>query len=293
MDEACIKWHYSCMTLQSQIPVFSLFGETASFPDVVHCERIWDRARLHNWQIAPHRHRQMMQIFFVEQGGARIRVDGVASRLGNGDFQFIPAQSVHDLEIAQGSEGLVLSFPLALVAALHNTGLEHRLARPFVAQTDARVRMMLDQVAATFAGTDTYRDVLLVGLTQAVLAAAAEIAARGAEAMEPLQERRMLEFDRLLAEHLADGWGTAEFASAMSITPGHLSRICREATGQSASRHIEAARMTEAGRLLAFTRLSVAEIGFRLGYADPPYFSRRFRAATGETPSHYRLRYAG
>lgn len=281
------------MKLQSQIPVFNLFGETASFPDVVHCERIWDRARLHDWKIAPHRHRQMMQIFFVEQGAARIRVDGVSSRLEDGDFQFIPAQSVHDLEIVRGSEGLVLSFPVALVAALHNTGLERHLARSFVAQADARVRLVLGQIATTFAGTDTYRDSLLVGLAQTALAASAEIAARSAEAMEPLQERRMLEFDRLLVEHLAAGWGAAEFALAMSITPGHLSRICRDATGQSASRHIEAARMTEAGRLLAFTRLSVAEIGYRLGYADPPYFSRRFREATGETPSQYRSRYSG
>ncbi|MBB4105265.1 AraC family transcriptional activator of pobA [Rhizobium borbori] len=234
-----------------------------------------------------------MQIFFVEQGAARIRVDGVSSRLEDGDFQFIPAQSVHDLEIVRGSEGLVLSFPVALVAALHNTGLERRLARSFVAQADARVRLVLRQIATTFAGTDTYRDSLLVGLAQTALAASAEIAARSAEAMEPLQERRMLEFDRLLVEHLAAGWGAAEFALAMSITPGHLSRICRGATGQSASRHIEAARMTEAGRLLAFTRLSVAEIGYRLGYADPPYFSRRFREATGETPSQYRSRYSG
>lgn len=51
------------------------------------------------------------------------------------------------------------------------------------------------------------------------------------------------------------------------------------------------ARLTEARRLLAFTLLPVAEIGYRLGFPDPAYFSRRFRAATGESPSVYRARF--
>ncbi|WP_207101751.1 helix-turn-helix transcriptional regulator, partial [Paracoccus shandongensis] len=64
------------------------------------------------------------------------------------------------------------------------------------------------------------------------------------------------------------------------------------ATGQGATRHIETVLMTEARRLLAFTRLPIAEIGHRLGFDDPPYFSRRFRVATGQSPSEYRGRFA-
>lgn len=78
---------------------------------------------------------------------------------------------------------------------------------------------------------------------------------------------------------------------ACCCTPGHLNRLCQAALGTSASRHIEALTMTEARRLLAFTRLTVAEVGYRLGFADPSYFSRRFRAETGESPSAYRARF--
>ena len=56
---------------------------------------------------------------------------------------------------------------------------------------------------------------------------------------------------------------------------------------------LETAAMTEACRLIAFTRLPVAEVGYRLGYTDPPYFSRRFRARMGESPSAYRARVSG
>ncbi|MFT3691006.1 helix-turn-helix domain-containing protein [Paenirhodobacter sp.] len=272
------------MGLASQIPVFNLFGETGAFPDVVHCERIWDRARLHDWRIAPHRHLEMAQVFFMRRGEARVRVDGAATTLGDGDFQFIPARSVHDFLIGQGSEGLVLSFPLAVVSGLP--------PGPFHGAADARAVVLMDQLAETFGGTGAFRAPLLVALAQAVLAAVAEVAARRAEAVEPLALRRMRDFDQLLTLHLAQGWGAAEFASALGITPGHLNRICRAATGTHATRHIETARMTEARRLLAFTQLAVAEIGYRLGFQDPPYFSRRFRAVTGETPSAYRARFA-
>lgn len=291
MDSAGNVWHFSGMEHVSQIPVFSLFGESGAFPDVVHCERILDRARLHDWQISPHRHREIAQIFFMQQGAAHLRVDGVRTRLGDESFQFIPARAVHDLDIAQGSEGLVLSFPLPVVSALRGDGLERRLAAPFAARADARLGMLADQIAATFAGTGPYRGAVLVGLSQAMLAAAAEIAARGAEAVEPLHQRRMPQFERLIAAHLGDGWTAAHYAAALSITPGHLNRICRAATGTSASQHIDIARMTEARRLLAFTLLPVAEIGYRLGFPDPAYFSRRFRAATGESPSVYRERF--
>ncbi|MEF9604548.1 hypothetical protein O4J55_20295 [Paracoccus sp. PXZ] len=48
MDAGGIGWYYSCMGLSSQIPGFTLFGETSALPDLVPCERIRDRARLHD-----------------------------------------------------------------------------------------------------------------------------------------------------------------------------------------------------------------------------------------------------
>ena len=69
------------MDALSPIPVFTLYGETLPFPDVVHCERILDRAGQHGWHIAPHRHSQMAQIFTIEDGQARVTLDGVDSWL--------------------------------------------------------------------------------------------------------------------------------------------------------------------------------------------------------------------
>ena len=40
------------------------------------------------------------------------------------------------------------------------------------------------------------------------------------------------------------------------------------------------------------TILEVVEVGYRLGFADPSYFLRRFRAVTGQSSSDYRLWFA-
>ena len=45
----------------------------------------------------------------------------------------------------------------------------------------------------------------------------------------------------------------------------------------------------EAKRELVFTDLAAQEIGLRLGFADPAYFSRYFLRETGETPRAFRL----
>lgn len=283
------------MSDKSVIPVFNLFGETSVFPDVIHCERIWDRARHHDWQISPHRHRDIAQIFFMRQGSGIAQVDGRKLRLEDRSILYIPPRIVHGFTFNRGAEGLVLSLPMVVVSGLveMSEALATPLGSAYLGRADKMTTDLLDQIAQRFLDHGVFRANILVALAQALLGAIAENRQSESAASAPQVMRRLEQLDRLLARKPANGWGVSEFAGAMSVTPGHLSRICKAATGRSASHYIETARMTEAGRLLAFTQLSVAEIGYRLGYEDPSYFSRRFRVATGQTPSAYRARFEG
>ena len=281
------------MTQRPDIPFFDLFGETGGFPDTVHCERIWDRARLHDWVISPHRHAEITQVFFMRQGHAEVRIDGRDATLDDGQFLLIPVQIVHGFEFQKLSEGLVLSFPAPVLAGMRPTspGLAARLSRPVVGAASDTLVTLSDQLVAAFARPGPYRANLLVSLAQALLAEICALAPTE-EAAAP-GGAKMMALDRLIAEHLAEGWRAGDYAAALSITPGHLTRICHAATGLSASRYIEGKVMTEASRMLAFTQVPVAEVGYRLGFADPAYFSRRFRALRGQSPSDYRGRFVG
>ncbi|QQM30078.1 helix-turn-helix domain-containing protein [Martelella lutilitoris] len=276
------------------IPVFSLFGETTPFPDVVHCERFRDRAPLHDWHIGAHRHGQMAQVFIMHRGEAMIRIDEETSLLGDGRFHYVAPQVVHALTIAGGSDGHVISIPAFVLSGIASSSAElgERLARPFCGAADPATLGILGELTECFRAARPYRNTVLVGLTQAFLAA---IAAGQADAPDPAAsgyERQRRRLDALMAEHLGDRWRPKDYARALSITTGHLSRICRETVGQSATDYIENAVLAEACRLLAFTREPVAEIGYRLGYRDPSYFSRRFRVLKGVTPSDYRERFS-
>jgi AraC family transcriptional activator of pobA len=277
------------MRAEIQIPIFNLFGETAHFPDVVHCERIRDRARMHDWVISPHRHRDMAQVLHMERGAAELRIDGQLHMLYDGDFVFIAPRVVHGFVFRRGSEGVVLSFPVHVLAGIEAVapGLGQMLSAAGIGRATAEIEMLVGMIAVAFGGGGRFRPARLVALAQALWVAIGASQDRVDAASSPVS-RRMQQFDALIEQNLGRGWGPAQYAQALAVTPGHLNRLCRAVTGSRTSDHIEKTVMAEACRLLAFTQLSVAEVGFRLGYDDPSYFTRRFHRAMGQTPTDYR-----
>ncbi len=80
----------------------------------------------------------------------------------------------------------------------------------------------------------------------------------------------------------------SDYASALSITTTHLSRIARSATGLAASHLILERVIREARRNLVYTNLPISTIAYALGFNDPAYFSRVFCGETGVAPRSFR-----
>ena len=99
-------------------------------------------------------------------------------------------------------------------------------------------------------------------------------------------------FETLLEAHFREHWGVADYARALAVTPTHLSRVVRAATGEPASHLIDARVIREARRQLAFTSLSVTTIAYTLGFVDPALFSRVFTRVAGRSPRAFRQRLA-
>ncbi|MGW9069316.1 AraC family transcriptional regulator [Streptomyces yangpuensis] len=93
-------------------------------------------------------------------------------------------------------------------------------------------------------------------------------------------------FVRLTARPVA--WSVRECAERLGVTPGHLTRTVRAATGRSPGRLLNEARAYHAQRLLAHTELPVRQVAARVGFADPAYFCRFFRRETGTSPGEFR-----
>ena len=77
-------------------------------------------------------------------------------------------------------------------------------------------------------------------------------------------------------------------AGHVRLSPFHLSRIFKSATGTTVLDYLTNRRIEESKVLMRESLLSIKEIAARVGYGDQNYFSRVFRRMTGVTPSAYR-----
>src|SRR5258707_4858185 len=81
-----------------------------------------------------------------------------------------------------------------------------------------------------------------------------------------------------------------DYAKMLGVRPSHLSESLRLETGLTAGELIRARLLLEAKRLLLHSDLTIAEIGYQLGFEDPSYFSRFVRREIETSPVELRNR---
>lgn len=91
-----------------------------------------------------------------------------------------------------------------------------------------------------------------------------------------------------LREHLAAPISVPALAELVGFSPSHFSARFRAVTGYAVIEYVKRLRMARARQLLITSDHTVAEIAASLGYADPFYFSRQFRAVNGSSPRTFR-----
>ncbi|GAA2760265.1 AraC family transcriptional regulator [Actinopolymorpha rutila] len=85
-------------------------------------------------------------------------------------------------------------------------------------------------------------------------------------------------------------WTVERLAGLVNLDPAYLSRLFRHHLGQPPISYLARLRIERASVLLAGTTLQVAQVGAAVGWPDPNYFARRFRALSGLSPTDYRSR---
>ena len=278
------------MNSEAPIPIFALYGETEDFPDLVHVEALVDRSALLDWRVPAHRHADLSQLFLIFEGHGTATLDDIEVDAGPGQFVFVPAQVVHAISFQPGTDGAIFTFPVRHLGTFGPAGqsVSHALARPFAGVVSDELKALSESLRHAIGGTGPYRNQKVLGLANALLAALAECADGVSAGAETRRGNRIERLSALVRKHMEECWSVADYADALSISSGHLSRLCRAETGTGAQAYVEGIIMDEACRYLAFTDLPVAEIGYRTGFCDPSYFSKRFRASRGVSPRMYR-----
>ena len=97
-------------------------------------------------------------------------------------------------------------------------------------------------------------------------------------------------FCDLVVKHYRESREVKYYASLMNITPKHLSKVIRAATGGlSPGQWIEQYVTTQAKRLIeARATPTLQETAYMLGFSEPTAFYRFFKRVTGMTAKQYR-----
>ncbi len=273
------------------IQTYNLFGEAGDLPDVVHCETIAARSVLHDWNIAPHRHARLHQFLLIESGGGQAKLEDRAYMLAPMRLVNVPIGDVHGYSFVRGTRGWVLTVAAEVLdqVTLTSEGLRRLLLSGKVVNGTAQMRTTMKQIFAEFAGRRFARAHVLRAHTAMLVGLVAREMATQGRMSESRNNIELFErFESLLEQHYLQHWTVSQYAGALSITPTHLSRITRSATGRAASHLIVERIVREARRNLVYTNLPVSTIAYTLGFNDPAYFSRIFSEATGLSPRSFR-----
>ncbi len=295
MDEPGIFRYFPDMAPRpSPIPAWQLYGEDNPFPDILHIERIVDRAEGLHWRIPPHRHLHLHQVFLILSGEVRLTADGQHFQAATSVMMNIPRGTVHGFDFAAGTEGYVLTLPAANFPELFATRLAalSPLGRAFIAPAAPELAAIFIALAAVHGGSSALRHLRLRASAMMLGSLVAETAPPQ-DTENHVGNPRIAAFETLIRSHLDQQWTLADYSAKLAVSERHLRRMCLQATGMSAHMLVETIRLREACRLLAYTRMRVQEVGFALGYDDPAYFARAFRRVSGVSPSNYRTRLDG
>ena len=97
-----------------------------------------------------------------------------------------------------------------------------------------------------------------------------------------------ISFRQLLSAQYKTLKSPADYASKLNLSLSYLNETVKANTGFPVSYWIQQETMLEARRLLYYSKISIKEIAYQLGYEDPTYFSRLFKKVVGLSPGDYR-----
>ncbi len=281
-------------------PIFKLYGEAQAWPDpdLLHCETIESRSRLHAWNIATHRHADLVQLLYVRQGRVKLQLEDWHGALSGPLLVVLPVLCVHAFEFDPAVEGFVITLPVPQVERLKlrcqraGQGLFQSAARLPLAATEAGwIDQLVGQLVGEYQGRRPGREVMLEALLDSLAIWLLRQQTRAVAATLPRRaEQHLGRFLALVEQHYRAHWNLGRYAAALGISGVHLNTLCRELAGASALAIVHQRLLLEARRSLTFTQVPVAEIADALGFADPAYFARFFRRGTGQSPLNYRRR---
>lgn len=250
-------------------------------------------------RLRPHYHDFFQTSLLI--GKTRLMHDFRETEVSGVSLFFLSPGQVHTIDPSPGIKGTIISFTREFIDPAGGDASGFLSDLPFFFAADSppwlrltkkntgwveeAFRQMQEEFDQNLEGAgEVFRSLLRVLFVRAARWHSAESPVTKGSKATVLVRRFQQEVER----HHSD-WRTLDaYAKELGVSVNHLNDVVSEETGQAAGEHIRLRRLLDAKRLLLHSTLSVSEVGYRLGFEDPSYFSRFFRRYEDVTPAEFR-----
>ncbi len=246
----------------------------------------------------PHRD-DHCQLMLAVSGEFKLNIDFETIEFNAPALLFVFPEQVHQVIEVKDSKGWMISFEPSLIDKEVLQLLEHQYSNPFLLQQESvffqQVIILMDFIERVqLQNTNHYLQKTVNSLLNAFLSFVAGELVANSPIIKGKEKRSIIikeNFIQLTKEHFKTWKQPAQYASALYISTSHLNDTVKSLTGSSVSAHIQEASIMEAKRLLYFTKQTVKEIAYEVGYDEPVYFGKLFKKITQLTPLEFRKKF--
>ena len=240
-----------------------------------------------DWRMSLAHDREDHLLIWVTRGQGRLLLNGERRGVGTHNAIIVPARNLFALELGRQGAAQIAQIPAATALPFPQTPAQLRIreAGPMSELTALLESATREQASArALLGTamEAHGTLICVWL-QRQLAMEEHIPPRTKAAA-----RLTAAFTRRISEHFQDPLTMADHAAALQVTPTHLTRACKAATGKTAADLLTERILYEARHLLTQTKVPAQDIARYLGFGSAAYFTRFILHHTNATPSALR-----
>jgi AraC family transcriptional activator of pobA len=238
-------------------------------------------------------------MFYISSGAGKVSLDTETLDLQSPFLLLIPAGVVHGFAWSAETQGSVLTVADSYLreVAARAPALAELFERPLVLPTVGEDVMStgLGNAFARLAheavwdapGHDAAVEAHLLVILVAALRLGRQTEDEQALKLGP-QAGLVTRFRDAVERGFRSAASVADFAAGLGVTEKQLRTACLKVAGMSPLQLLHRRKTLEAKRLLTYSSMTIAEVGYSLGFEDPAYFSRFFGDQTGASPRAFR-----
>lgn len=289
--------------MKKNIIKYGLYGEDekALVPDFVHCETIETRSRAHDWEIKPHVHLNLFQIFLFEKGAGMIVGEKQDTVLQTPCIVVMPANNLHGFRYTTETNGRVITLSDSFLESLFKTSpkvnlelnqMRHIPIDNETARFESLIRT-IDRISEELYEDFQEKRLALQAYLSILLVEVFRFAHKSEQSLLKIDNRQLRyfqDFQKNIKKTLSASKTVAEYAKELNITPVHLNRICKAVAQKSALQVAHEHIISEAKKYLLHTSYTITEVCYMLQFNDIAYFSRHFKKEVGVSPKAFRIK---